>query len=169
MLINSAVCKETLYLIIQSSLTSARREGGGNESNAFVVEGLGLALDVFEHMDTTRINKKYVNSKKLTFLTIGDTNKTNNLESSMHFKTLFIARVKVSKICLLIGHNAPYLAPCEYNLKFWGYSCEALAKVMSDRDIKLSVMSARKSEPLKKIFEAVSSHRFCCYIVHSER
>lgn len=37
-----------------------RFEGGGSESQAFVVEGLGVALDIFDDMEQSRLNKKLV-------------------------------------------------------------------------------------------------------------
>ena len=37
-----------------------RFDGGGAESQAFVVEGMGVALEIFDDMEITRINKKYM-------------------------------------------------------------------------------------------------------------
>lgn len=65
-------------------------------------------------------------------------------------------RSKTKKLCIVIGHNSPYLVPCQFSQKYTTLTCENLAKRMAERDIKLSVLSPRKNEQLKKIFEAVS-------------
>ena len=41
-----------------SAIITLRFDGGGAESQAFVVEGMGVALEIFDDMELTRINKK---------------------------------------------------------------------------------------------------------------
>ena len=47
----------TAHLGIKTIVTF-RFDGGGAESQAFVVEGMGVALEIFDDMELTRINKK---------------------------------------------------------------------------------------------------------------
>ena len=62
----------------------------------------------------------------------------------------------MKKLCIMVGQSSPYLNPCQFSQKYTGRSCDRLAQNMAEREIKLSVLSPRRNDYLKKIFEAVS-------------
>ena len=82
----------------------------------------------------------------------------------VNFNKLFVFRSKVKKLCIMVGQSSPYLNPCQFSQKYTGRSCERLAKNMAEKEIKLSVLSPRRNDYLKKIFEAVSVELVCKFL-----